>query len=99
MSIGLVGRKCGMTRIFNDDGTSVPVTVIKIESNRVTQLKNMSVQTVMSSNVYIGPSSSGRTGCSAGIAPAGSVNALRISTNTGATFTAGSVYLVGLLRK
>ena len=39
MSIGLVGRKCGMTRIFGEDGTSVPVTVLHIDSNRVIQVK------------------------------------------------------------
>ncbi len=39
MAIGLVGRKCGMTRIFAEDGTSIPVTVIEIEPNRVTQVK------------------------------------------------------------
>ena len=41
MSIGLVGRKCGMTRIFCEDGTSVPVTVLQIDSNRVIQVKNI----------------------------------------------------------
>ena len=39
MAIGLVGRKCGMTRIFTEDGMSVPVTVIEIEPNRITQVK------------------------------------------------------------
>nr|NIQ74303.1 50S ribosomal protein L3 [Gammaproteobacteria bacterium]NIW10768.1 50S ribosomal protein L3 [Gammaproteobacteria bacterium] len=39
MAIGLVGRKCGMTRIFNEDGQSVPVTVIEVEPNRITQVK------------------------------------------------------------
>ena len=39
MTMGLVGRKCGMTRIFTDDGGSVPVTVIEAEPNRVTQVK------------------------------------------------------------
>ena len=39
MSIGLVGRKCGMTRIFTDDGESIPVTVIEALPNRVTALK------------------------------------------------------------
>lgn len=39
--IGLVGRKVGMTRIFNEDGVSVPVTVIEIEANRVTQVKTL----------------------------------------------------------
>ena len=41
MSIGLVGRKLGMTRVFNEDGKSVPVTVIQVEANRVTQIKNV----------------------------------------------------------
>jgi large subunit ribosomal protein L3 len=41
MTIGIVGRKKGMTRIFNDDGVSVPVTVISVEPNRVTQIKTM----------------------------------------------------------
>lgn len=41
MTIGIVGRKAGMTRIFNDDGVSVPVTVIAVEPNRVTQIKTV----------------------------------------------------------
>lgn len=41
MAIGLVGRKLGMTRVFKEDGVSVPVTVIEIEPNRVTQLKTV----------------------------------------------------------
>lgn len=39
MSIGLVGRKSGMTRVFTEDGASVPVTVIEAEPNRITQIK------------------------------------------------------------
>jgi large subunit ribosomal protein L3 len=39
MSIGLVGRKAGMTRVFNNDGVSIPVTVIEVEPNRVTDIK------------------------------------------------------------
>ena len=41
MSLGLIGRKCGMTRVFGDDGSSVPVTVLKIDSNRVAQVKTL----------------------------------------------------------
>ncbi|MDX1902015.1 MAG: 50S ribosomal protein L3 [Gammaproteobacteria bacterium] len=41
MAIGLVGRKCGMTRIFMEDGLSVPVTVIEVLPNKVTQVKNL----------------------------------------------------------
>lgn len=39
MTIGLVGRKSGMTRVFTEDGTSIPVTVVEITPNRVTQIK------------------------------------------------------------
>ncbi len=40
MKIGIVGRKCGMSRVFTDEGASVPVTVIEVEPNRVVQLKS-----------------------------------------------------------
>ena len=39
MTIGIVGRKSGMTRIFADDGASIPVTVIECQPNRITQIK------------------------------------------------------------
>ena len=39
MAIGLVGRKVGMTRVFTEEGASIPVTVIEIEPNRVTQIR------------------------------------------------------------
>ena len=41
MAIGLVGRKVGMTRVFTEDGASLPVTVIEIEPNRISQLKTL----------------------------------------------------------
>jgi len=40
MTIGLVGRKCGMTRVFTEAGESVPVTVVQVLANRVAQVKN-----------------------------------------------------------
>src|ERR1700759_3910834 len=39
MSIGLVGRKCGMTRVFTDAGVTVPVTVVEALPNRISQVK------------------------------------------------------------
>ena len=39
MSIGLIGRKAGMTRIFTEEGASVPVTVVEVEPNRIAQVK------------------------------------------------------------
>lgn len=41
MSLGLIGRKVGMTRIFTEDGVSVPVTVLEVVPNRVTQVKTV----------------------------------------------------------
>lgn len=43
MTIGLVGRKCGMTRVFTDDGVSIPVTVIEAQPNRITQVKTVEI--------------------------------------------------------
>ena len=40
MTIGVVGRKAGMTRVFTEDGASVPVSVIEVEPNRITQIKS-----------------------------------------------------------
>jgi len=39
MSLGLVGRKVGMTRLFTEDGISIPVTVVEVVPNKVTQIK------------------------------------------------------------
>ncbi|MDH4056268.1 MAG: 50S ribosomal protein L3 [Gammaproteobacteria bacterium] len=41
MTMGLVGRKCGMTRVFTEDGDSIPVTVIEAQPNRITQVKTV----------------------------------------------------------
>ena len=43
MAIGIVGRKCGMTRVFDENGVSTPVTVIEVTSNRITQVKTKDV--------------------------------------------------------
>lgn len=42
-ALGLVGKKCGMTRIFTEDGASLPVTVIEIEPNHITQIRTEDV--------------------------------------------------------
>ncbi len=43
MAIGVIGRKAGMTRVFTDNGTSIPVTVIEVRSNRITQIRSPEV--------------------------------------------------------
>jgi len=54
MKIGIVGRKCGMSRVFTDEGASVPVTVIEVEPNRVTQLKSEEIDGYTSVQVTTG---------------------------------------------
>ena len=54
MSLGLVGRKVGMMRIFKDDGTSVPVTVIDCSGNRVTQVKSAGTDCYVAVQVAFG---------------------------------------------
>lgn len=41
MRLGLVGKKCGMTRIFTESGESIPVTVVEVQPNRITQVKTL----------------------------------------------------------
>ena len=54
MKIGIIGRKRGMTRVFTDEGNSVPVTVIEASPNRVTQVKNADTDGYNSVQVTIG---------------------------------------------
>ncbi len=54
MTIGLVGRKSGMTRIFTDDGLSVPVTVVEVDPNRITQVKSAETDGYAAVQVTVG---------------------------------------------
>ena len=60
MARGVVGRKLGMTRIFGDDGVSVPVTIIHVEPNRVTQMKTVDVDGYRALQVTTGTRKSSR---------------------------------------
>ena len=60
MTIGLVGRKRGMTRVFTEDGVSTPVTVIEVEPNRVSQLKTVETDGYSAVQVTIGSKKSSR---------------------------------------
>ena len=54
MKIGLIGRKRGMTRVFTEEGDSVPVTVVEVSPNRVTQVKSEETDGYRSIQVTIG---------------------------------------------
>lgn len=60
MGIGLVGTKVGMTRVFNDDGVSTPVTVVEVTPNRVTQIKESMADGYNAIQVTFGAKHSGR---------------------------------------
>lgn len=54
MTVGLVGRKCGMTQIFMEDGVSIPVTVVEVKPNRITQVKSRETDGYDSIQVTVG---------------------------------------------
>jgi large subunit ribosomal protein L3 len=54
MAIGLIGRKAGMTRVFTEDGVSIPVTLIEVEPNRVTQVKTEAIDGYRALQVTVG---------------------------------------------
>ena len=60
MTIGIVGRKSGMTRIFTEDGASVPVSVIEVEPNRITQLKTDDADGYSAVQVTVGTTKASR---------------------------------------
>jgi len=60
MTIGLVGRKRGMTRVFTEDGVSTPVTVIEVEPNRVSQLKTVETDGYSAVQVTVGSKKTSR---------------------------------------
>jgi len=62
MSLGLVGRKVGMTRIFTDDGATVPVTVLDVSNNRVTQIKTPETDGYAAVQVTFGQRRASRVG-------------------------------------
>lgn len=102
MTIGLVGRKVGMTRIFTEDGVSIPVTVIEVEANRVTQVKSVETDGYNAIQVTTGAKKASRvTKPEAGHFAKAGVEAGRglweFRLNNGEAFTVGSELKVDLL--
>lgn len=60
MNIGVVGKKVGMTRIFNEEGVSIPVTVVEVAPNRVTQIKTLEGEGYTAVQVTAGTKHAGR---------------------------------------
>ena len=97
MSIGLVGRKCGMTRIFGVDGTSTPVTVLHVDSNRIIQVKNNDVDGYRAIQVTAGNIKSSKVNkamaghyANANVTAGYGLWEFRLSDNEGVDLSAGS---------
>lgn len=97
MSIGLIGRKCGMTRIFTEDGASIAVTVIQIDSNRITQIKTLENDGYRAIQVTAGEKKSSRVNkpmaghyANANVLAGRGLWEFRLAENEGEDFTVGS---------
>jgi large subunit ribosomal protein L3 len=96
MSLGLVGRKVGMTRIFAEDGASVPVTVLDVSNNRVTQVKTPEVDGYAAVQVTFGQRRASRVSkplaghmAKAGVEAGHVLKEFRIEADQLASFKAG----------
>lgn len=103
MTIGLIGRKAGMTRIFTADGASIPVTVIEVEPNRVSQLKTESTDGYRAVQVSTGTRKPSRLTkpmaghfAKAGVGAAQTVREFRLIDGEGAELEMGSELGVAL---
>ena len=101
MAIGLVGRKAGMTRIFTDEGTSIPVTVVEVESNRITQVRTEDVDGYRAVQVTIGERRASRVSkaaaghyAKAGVEAGRGLWEFRLSTGEGEELKAGDRVLI-----
>ena len=97
MAIGLVGRKCGMTRVFTDDGESIPVTVVEALPNRITQLKTEETDGYRAVQVTTGSRKASRVRkpqqahfAKAGVEPGRGLWEFRLGAEEGGELEAGS---------
>lgn len=105
MSLGLVGRKVGMTRIFTDDGTAVPVTVLDMSDNRVTQIKTAESDGYTAVQVAFGKRRASRVNkavaghlAKAGVAPAALLKEFPVKPDALADLKVGSALSVEIFQ-
>ncbi|MBL8483651.1 MAG: 50S ribosomal protein L3 [Rhodocyclaceae bacterium] len=105
MSLGLVGRKVGMTRVFTDDGQSVPVTVLDVSNNRVTQIKTAQTDGYSAIQVAYGKRRASRVTkpeaghlAKAGVEAGSVLREFRVTEDQLAQFKAGDVISVTIFQ-
>ncbi|MCC9003166.1 MAG: 50S ribosomal protein L3, partial [Candidatus Competibacter sp.] len=105
MAIGLIGRKAGMTRVFTEDGISIPVTLIEVEPNRVTQVKTEEIDGYRALQVTVGSRRASRVTkpmaghfAKAGVAPGRGLWEFRLADGEGAEIDVGAELTVDLFQ-
>ena len=95
--LGLLGRKVGMTRIFTDDGNSIPVTVIDVSNNRVTQVKTLENDGYVALQVTFGARKASRVSkpaaghlAKAGVEAGEIIQEFRVTAETAAQYPSGA---------
>lgn len=103
MSLGLVGRKVGMTRVFTDDGDTIPVTVVDVSNNRVTQIKTSDTDGYAAVQVTFGKRRARRLGkaaaghfAKAGVEAGHTLKEFRVTTEQLADIKVGGTLGVGI---
>jgi len=96
-SMGLLGRKVGMMRLFTDDGDAVPVTVVDVSNNRVTQVKTQENDGYVALQVTFGSRKASRVSkplaghlAKAGVQAGEIIEEFRVSADTAAKYAAGT---------
>ena len=104
MTIGIVGRKAGMTRVFTDGGESIPVTVIECTPNRITQVKTVETDGYRAVQVTMGEKKPSRVNKAltghykkAGVAAGEGLWEFRLNEGEGADFAPGGEIKVSVL--
>ena len=97
MAIGLIGRKAGMTRVFTEDGVSIPVTLIEVEPNRITQVKTEETDGYRALQITVGSRRPSRVTrpmaghfAKAGVAPGRGLWEFRLGEGEGDDFGVGA---------
>jgi len=105
MTIGLVGRKIGMTRVFAEDGASIPVTVLDMSNNRVSQVKTAATDGYDAVQVAFGSRKANRVSkqmaghfAKAGIEAASRLTEFRVEGDATAQYQAGGALSVELFQ-
>ncbi|HOB61769.1 MAG TPA: 50S ribosomal protein L3 [Candidatus Competibacteraceae bacterium] len=105
MAIGLIGRKAGMTRVFTEDGVSIPVTLIEVEPNRVTQVKTEDSDGYRALQVTVGTRRASRVTkpmaghfAKAGVEPGRGLWEFRLADDEGADIGVGAELTVDLFQ-